>query len=170
MAVIHYYPCWRVKSFKVYFPQSRQVWPLSPTPVPMGTKSTSVLCHCHWIRLYAVWFVRVCFGESLLHMNRDPLFLTYGSLALSSENDAACLLDFSSVLHSFMQALAPLAAALSHPSLVPPILLSSFIHNTALVHLQVQITSQSQTEASFFKESMRNPRGFTPAPGPFPGS
>lgn len=103
-------------------------------------------------------------------MNKDPLFLAYGSLALSSQNDAACLLDFSSVLHSFMQALVPLAAAMSHPSPVLPIHLSSFIHNTALVHHQVQITGQSQTEASFFKLTMGNPRGFTPAPGPFLGS
>lgn len=146
------------------FSSKSSFWPLSPTPVPLGTKLTSVLCHCHWIQLYTVWFVRVCFGESLLHMNKDPLFLAYGSLALSSQSDAACLLDFYSVLHSFMLALVPLAAVMSHPSPVPPIHFSSFIHNTALVHLLIQINGQSQTEASFFKLTMGKPTGFNTGP------
>lgn len=120
MAIIHEYPCWLVKSFKVHFPQSRQLWPLSPTPVPLSTKLTSVLCHCHWIQLYSVWFLCIDFGESLVHMNKDTLFLAYGSFVLSSQSDAASLLDFSSVYHSFMQALVPLAAAMSHPSHIPP--------------------------------------------------
>lgn len=120
MAIIHEYLCWLVKSFKVHFPQSRQLWPLSPTPVPLSTKLTSVRCRCHWLQLYSVCFLCIDLGESLVHMNKDPLFLVYGSFALSSQSDAASLLDFSFVFRSFMRALVPLAAAMSNPFPVPP--------------------------------------------------
>lgn len=144
MAIIHEYPCWLVKSFKVHFPQSHQLWPLSPTPVPPSAKLTSVLCHCHWIQLCSVWFLCIRLGESLVHMNKDPLFLAYGSFGLSPQSDAASLLDFSSIFHCFMRALVPLAAAMSHLPPVPP--------------------SSGQTKASFFKLTMGHTTGYNTGP------
>lgn len=88
MAIPSTYLCWLVKSFRVHFPLSHHLWPLSPTPFHPSNNCFSTLSQCclyptphrlaHWVFLT----VRLLWCSSP-YVQGFQLFLTHCSSKVS---------------------------------------------------------------------------------------